>query len=132
MTMPDFQWYPWNLNLIKNLEDNIVFFTQKVFNSENFSISSYKQEMRKSVLQRNRKTKINCLKKLKHAYQIHTWSDIAFNGTVVNQALPSLYEESLKINPFKEFCRFTYFAFWISSFLRNSILRCWIESNITI
>ena len=29
--------------------------------------------------------KINSLKKQKHEYLIHTWSDKAFKGTVVNQ-----------------------------------------------
>ena len=40
--MPDLQLYTWNLNLI-------------VFNSENFSVASFKQEMRQSISQRNHK-----------------------------------------------------------------------------
>ena len=40
-TMPDLQRYLWNLNQIKNVEDNIVF--QKVFFSTNFF--SFKQEI---------------------------------------------------------------------------------------
>ena len=42
--MPDLQRYPWNHNLIKNVEDNFVLLTQKMFISVNFSIVSYKQE----------------------------------------------------------------------------------------
>ena len=44
MTMPDLQRYHRNLNLIKSVEDNAVFLTRKVFNSNNFSSLSYKQE----------------------------------------------------------------------------------------
>ena len=48
--------YPWNLNLFKNMEDAVVFLTPKVFVS--FNIASYKQEMRKSLSQRNHKWKL--------------------------------------------------------------------------
>ena len=40
MPMPDLQRYPRNFNLIKNVEETVVFLTQKVFNSDNFSIAS--------------------------------------------------------------------------------------------
>ena len=43
MAMPDLQRYPRNLDLIKNVEDNIVFLTQ-VFYSFNFLITTQKQE----------------------------------------------------------------------------------------
>ena len=46
---------PENLNLIKNVEDTVVFLTLNVFISASFSIASYKLEMLKSLLQRNRK-----------------------------------------------------------------------------
>ena len=39
--------------------------------------------------------KIYSLKKQKHGYLIHTWSDKAFNGTVVNRAMSSVHGESL-------------------------------------
>ena len=42
MEMPDLQRYNLNLNLIKNVEDTVVFMSLKV----SFSIVSYKQEMR--------------------------------------------------------------------------------------
>ena len=40
MEIPDLQRYPWNLDLIKNVEDNVIFLTRKVFISVNFSIVS--------------------------------------------------------------------------------------------
>ena len=44
--IPELQQYPWNLNLIKNVEDTIVFLIRKVFIYESFSMAFYKQEMR--------------------------------------------------------------------------------------
>ena len=44
-----------------------------------------------------RETAIENKQKPKHGYLIHTWSDKAFKGTVVNQALPSWHGGSLKI-----------------------------------
>ena len=41
--------------------------------------------------------KINSLKKQKHGYLIHTWSDNDFKGTVVNRALSCFYRGSLEI-----------------------------------
>ena len=55
MAMPDSQRYSLNLNLTEDVEDNVVFLIQKVFISASFSIASYKQEMRKSLSQRNKK-----------------------------------------------------------------------------
>ena len=55
MSMPDLQRFPWNLTQIKNVEDNVVFLTRKVFISSSFSDASYKQGMRKSLSQKNRK-----------------------------------------------------------------------------
>ena len=40
----------------------------------------------------NPQMKINSLKKQKHRYLIHTLSDKAFKGTVVNRTLRSLHE----------------------------------------
>ena len=45
----------------------------------------------------NSQMKINSLKKLKHWYLIHTWSDKAFKGTVVNRTIPSLHKGSFEI-----------------------------------
>ena len=57
MVMSDLQQYPWNINLVNNVADIVVFLTRIVFISVIFSIASYEQEMRKSLLQRNRKCK---------------------------------------------------------------------------
>ena len=40
---------------IKNVKDNVVFLTRKVFISMNFSIVYHKQELRGLLLQRNHK-----------------------------------------------------------------------------
>ena len=67
LAMSDLQRYPISLNLIKNMEDPSIL-TEQVSNSGNFSIGSYKQEMRKSLSKRTRKK----IKKLKLEYLIHT------------------------------------------------------------
>ena len=41
--------------------------------------------------------KMISLKKQKHGYLVHTWSDKAFMGTVVNRTLSSLHGVSLEI-----------------------------------
>ena len=50
--MLDLQRYPWTLIWRKNMEEPVVFLTQKVFISVNFSFASYKE---KSPFQRNQK-----------------------------------------------------------------------------
>ena len=42
--MPDLQQHPSNLNLIKNVEDNIVHLNRIVFISVNLFIASYKKK----------------------------------------------------------------------------------------
>ena len=102
------QRYPWNINLIKNVEDTVVFLTKKVLLCVSFSISSYKQEMCKSFSQRNHK---------------QNWTaDKAFKGTVVNRALTSLRGKKLEIyvycSPFKEW-------FYKPVYLEQLIWTCW-------
>ena len=46
--------HPRNLNLIEN-KDSVIFLSRKLFDSDNFSIVTYKQKMHKSLLQRNHK-----------------------------------------------------------------------------
>ena len=54
---------------------------------ENFSIVSYKQEMRKRPLHAEKpQMEINSFEKLNHEILIHTWSEIAFKDTVDNRA----------------------------------------------
>ena len=43
MAMPDL---PLNINLIKNVEEIVVFLTRKIFISASSSVASYKQGMR--------------------------------------------------------------------------------------
>ena len=38
MAMPDLQRYPLNLNLIKNVEETVIFLTRKMFVSVSFSL----------------------------------------------------------------------------------------------
>ena len=71
--MQKWQWNPENLYLIKNVEDTLVTFADKP------------------------QMKIKSLKEEKHWYLIHTWSEKAFKGTVVNRALPFLHWESPQI-----------------------------------
>ena len=84
MAMPDLQSYPWNLIMIKNVEAPIIFPTQKLFYSNNFSIISQKYTEKP-------KMNITNLKKKKRGYLILSWSEKAFKGTVVDWALPSLH-----------------------------------------
>ena len=63
--MSNFQWYPLNLNLIKNIEDTVVFPTRNVFISASFSIASLTQEMQVTYAEKPQ-MKINSLKKQKH------------------------------------------------------------------
>ena len=65
------------LNLIKKVKDNVVFLTQQVLISVNFSIVSFKKEMRKSLYREttNHKSQLN-----KKRYLIHTWSDKAYSS----------------------------------------------------
>jgi len=58
LAMPDVKRYPRNIKLINSVKDNIVFMTRKVFYYDNVSIASYKQEIRESLSQRNRKYKL--------------------------------------------------------------------------
>ena len=98
MAMPDLQLYPWNIYQIINEEDIVVFLIWKVIISVSFSITSYKQEVRNTLSQRNCKWKQTFKNKnKKHWYLINTWSDKDFKGTVVNRALSSLHWGSLEI-----------------------------------
>ena len=75
----------------KCVEDTVVFLTWKVFISGSFSIAFDKQVL---VIRKS----LNGLKKQKQCCLIHTWSDKAFKGTVVNRTLPSLHGNTLPKN----------------------------------
>ena len=59
MIMPDLQRYPWILKSYQKFERK----RRKVFDSDNFSIVSLKQEMRKSLLQQETTNENKKLKK---------------------------------------------------------------------
>ena len=52
----------------------------------------------KGIFEEKMQRKINSLKNEKQWYLIHTLSDKAFKGTVVNQTLPSLHGGSFGID----------------------------------
>ena len=63
------------------------------FNFDNFSIISLLKCASHFFKETTNENSLNT----KHGYLIHTWSDKAFKGTIVNQALSSLNWGSLKI-----------------------------------
>ena len=75
-----------SFNLIKNVEYTVIFLTWKVFNSDTFSIASYKQEMRIGpvTFAEKPKMKIKSWKKQKHGY-LHDADLIrqSFKGAVI-------------------------------------------------
>ena len=82
----------------ENVEDNVVFLTPKVFDSDNFSIVIYYKQNAQTTFTENPQIKRNTFQKQKHCYlKIHILSDNAFKGTVVNQASSYLNAGSLEI-----------------------------------
>ena len=69
MTMPDLQQYPWNHNLIK---EDTVFYPTRTMCIFLWFLNSFligpKQEMRKSLSQKDRKWKYENSKKQKYLY----------------------------------------------------------------
>ena len=61
MAMSDLQLYPWNITLINNGENIMVFLTEKVFISVSFSIASFSQK--NALSQKKLQKKINSIKK---------------------------------------------------------------------
>jgi len=53
-------------------KDNVVFLTQKLFSSDDFSIISHGQEKTQVAFTEKPQIKINSLKKQKRGYIIHT------------------------------------------------------------
>ena len=93
MAMPDLQQYPWNLYLINNVEEIVVFQVKKYLISI-IPICFPGIEMLKSFLERTHFWKFH---NFKHWYLIHTWLNKVFKVTVVNRTLPSLNGGSLEI-----------------------------------
>ena len=94
---PDLQRNPGNLNLIKNMKKPVVFLTQHVFISVNFSIAVSKK-CASHVSKETTNENSYSLNEQKHGYFIHTWSDEsdkAIQGIIVTVWLPFLHRESL-------------------------------------
>ena len=68
----------------------------KVFNFDNFCMFSCSRNAQVFFVEKTQ-YKIIGFKIYTNSYLIHTCSDKAFKGAVVNQALSSLHEGSLKI-----------------------------------
>ena len=106
----------------KNVKDSVVFLTQKVLISENFSIVSYTLEMCKSPLQRNHIYETN-------QFKSHHTSTKGFKGSACKSSvLPYLHRGSFDITltiPLKMKKEnflffgvfFLYFTFFLFSFL---------------
>ena len=82
--------YQWNLYLINNYEDIVVFLSLILYIScdyRNAQVTLVEKPQFKTI----------CFQNYEHGYLIHTWSDKALKGTVVSRALPCLKWGSLEI-----------------------------------
>ena len=91
MVMHNLQHYPWNLNLIKNVENIVVFLTKKCLFLRISPLLLISKKCTSHLSQREPQMKISRLKKQKHWYLIGTWLDRAFKGTNVNRVLPLVH-----------------------------------------
>ena len=66
-----------------------------MFNSDNFSIISYKQEMHNSLLRIQTSMKLNSINEQKLEYKFIIYHDKAFKITIVDWVLPSLHDRSI-------------------------------------
>ena len=80
MAMPDSQWYPLILNMITNVEENGVFLTRKVFNSDNSPLLFISKKINQVTFEDKTQMIRNSLKKQKHGYLIHNLSDKALKS----------------------------------------------------
>ena len=88
MAMPDLQRYPLNLILIPIVKDVVVILTQMFL-----ILIIYPLILKSKKCASHHTTNENKqFKEKKHGHLIHTISNKDFNGTVVNQASPSLKE----------------------------------------
>ena len=96
----------WNLYLINNVEDIVVFLIWKVFLIIPIcypAVSKYKSHFWREPTQ----LKLISFLNYKHWYLTHTWSDKPFQVTVVNLPLPSLHRGSLEITLTLPFTSYT-------------------------
>ena len=103
MAMPDLQGYQRSPKMITNVDCKIPSFllTQKVFNFDNFSINSYKQENAQFTFAEEPQKKPNSLKTKTLISNLNQTK--LFKGTIVNRALASL-KLKLQLQSLKEFC----------------------------
>ena len=76
-------WKPIVNNLINNVEDIVVFLGLNVFNCDISHLLLCSKNIRVTWVIKNSQLKIICFENDTHWYLIHTWSDKAFKGTVV-------------------------------------------------
>ena len=79
----------------KNVEDNVVFLTRKMSNSDNFFITNKCASPFCIETAKEKKS----LKKQKHGYLIQNLTDKAFKGTVVNRALTFMHKGLFESTP---------------------------------
>jgi len=83
--MPDLQWYPVILYLTNNVEDNVVFPTEKVFKSHAFSVVPKARKSKSSSKTINEKNQFSKPKTwISHSYLIikSCESDMPVNHTI--------------------------------------------------
>ena len=83
MATPDLQWYFSNLNMIKNVEETVVFPTRKVFVSSPWFLI-----IKKCTIHN---------KQFEETKTFQTWSDKAIKGSVINWTLASSLEFTLTV-----------------------------------
>ena len=117
--MSDSQEYPWNMYLIKNMEDIVVCSRFKVLNSDNSSCFPAVEHVQVTFVETHRPPlKFISFQNNKHWYLRHTWSDKALNRTFVNRTFSSLHEWScyLKCPFIFIFCIFSYSCFYLLTY----------------
>ena len=112
--MSNLQRYPWNLYLINNMEDIIVFLSLKLFNSDDINMFSCSRNAQVTFIE-----KLSVWKVIK-IETFYAGSDKAFLGAVGSRALPSLHGVSLEITltvPLKR--NFNILDLWLKQFTQK-------------
>ena len=105
----------------KNVENIVVFMTQKVFISSSFSFIFLKTRSAQVTFEVKPQIKMKSLKKKKHKKIIHAWSDKVFKSTLVNRVLPSLHGGV--------FWNYAYSSFNFQNYFKASYL-LWMAINL--
>ena len=112
--MPNLQRYPWNLYLINDMEDIVVFLGLKLFNSDNINMFSCSRNAQVTFIE-----KLSVWKVIKIETFLY-WIRQAFLGTVGSRALPFLHGVSLEITltaPLKR--NFNILNLWLKQFTQK-------------